>query len=437
MVRSLVPITALIAGSAFLMFAGGINALVLPLRGSMEGFSSFNLGLLGAGWAIGYMAGCIYVPRLVQGVGHIRTFSALAALAAITILASLLLIHPAAWTPLRAVAGFCFSGAAMIFESWLNERAEPANRGRVFGFYMMVNLVATTIGQMAITLGDQSGHLFFVLAAMFYALALIPTALTRTAAPTPLLQVELNLKELLRNSPFAVVGVFLTGVSNGAFNTLGAVYGQQLHLDVTSIALFMSVSLLAGAIFQLPVGHLSDRMDRRLVLIGLAAAAALIDLFFILMNPASRMPILTAGALFGAAIYSMYPVIVAHAYDRAQPENYLQVSGGLLLMFGAGSIAGPLLAGLMMAAYTATGLFILTLVAHAGIIAYGLLRLTYREMAAGVDKTEFIAAPPGSLTTPETAVLDPRTPDMETVEDSSDPDTSGAGGDASCTEKVP
>lgn len=280
MIRTIVPISALILGSAFLMFAGGINGLILPIRGNIEGFSDFSLGLLGAGWATGYMGGCVYTPYIVKRVGHIRAFCVLATLAAITILATLLLPHPLAWVPLRALAGFCFSGAAMIFESWLNERANSENRGRVFGSYMMVNLVATTLGQMAIILGDLTGYLFFVVAGIFYALSLLPPALTRVSAPNPLVQVKLDLGDLIRTSHFATITVVLTGVSNGAFLTLGAVYGQRLELDIPMIVLFMSLALLTGAVFQWPVGYLSDNHDRRLVLVWIAVFAAIVDLFF-------------------------------------------------------------------------------------------------------------------------------------------------------------
>jgi len=149
------------------MFAGGINGLLLPLRGELEGLSDFGLGLVGSAWAIGYVAGCALAPALVKRVGHIRSFSVMAALAAISVLGSLLLIKVSAWIAMRLVCGFCFSGAAMIVESWLNEDTSEAQRGRVFGFYMMVNLAATTAGNLVIMAGDGRGHMFFVIAAMF------------------------------------------------------------------------------------------------------------------------------------------------------------------------------------------------------------------------------------------------------------------------------
>ncbi|MEZ5872864.1 MAG: MFS transporter [Nitratireductor sp.] len=390
------------------MIAGGLNGLILPLRGSAEGFSSFSLGLLGTGWAIGYIAGCLWSPRLVRRAGHIRSFAVMAAIAVISVLLSLLFIHPGAWIPLRALAGFAFAGSAMIVESWLNERTDTSFRGRIFGVYTMVNLLATTAGQMLITLGDQSGYHFFVLAAVFYALSLIPTALTKTDQPRPLVETNLDLRALMRNSPIAVSGVFLVGVSNSTFGTLGVVFGERVGLDINSIALMMSLSLLAGSLFQVPVGMLSDRVDRRFVLIGLAVLAAIVDVSFLVLHPHQPLLVLAASCLFGGAIYSMYPVIIAHAYDHAEPGSYLKISGGLLLVYGIGAIVGPILGGVLME-WNASGLFAATLAAHIMLIGYACYRITQRTAVSEADKTDFVGMPTARLATPESTVLDPRT----------------------------
>lgn len=412
-VQHFLPISALIAGSAFLMFAGGVNGLILPLRGSMEGFSAISLGLLGAAWAIGYVAGCIFTPRLVRRVGHIRTFSVMASLAAISILGSLLAIHPVVWIALRGICGFCFSAAAMIVESWINESTGPEQRGRVFGLYMMVNLIATTLGNLVIMTGDKAGIAFFIIPAIFYCLSLLPTALTSSRAPAPLVQAQLDMPTLWRNSPYAVVTIVLVGVSNGAFGTLGAVFAERSDLSVTTIALFMALALLAGAALQIPIGYLSDRFDRRWVLTGLAALAAAVECYLLVLRPAGPLPNLVAASLFGGAIYAMYPVIVAHANDRASPDTFLQISGGLLLLFGAGAIAGPAIAGAIMVWYGPAGLFLTTIFAHIGIILYGIKRIGVRAEVPHEVKTDFVTVPPARLATPETAVLDPRTAETE------------------------
>jgi MFS family permease len=404
-VRTIIPISALLLGSFFLLFAGGIHGLILPVRGTFEGFSAFELGLLGTGWAIGYVLGCFYTARLVARVGHIRAFSVMASLAAITILLQLLLIDAWAWIALRAISGFCFAGAAMIVESWLSERAEPRTRGRIFGIYTMVNLVASTGGQLTLVMGDTTGYVFFVLAAVFYALALIPTAISSSATPKPLLSVRLDIRALWRNSPVAVFAVFMVGVANSAFGTLAAVYGGAVGLAVAAIAVFNALPILLGAASQIPVGILSDRLDRRKVLIGVALVALIADAAFILLAPQDARLNLALAAVFGAAIYAMYPVIIAHANDNAADGNYIMISGGLLMVFGLGSIVGPLVAGAAMSAVGPTGLFMTIAVAHVLLILQAIWRISRRPPVPQEEKVDFVPVPGVRSTTPETIAL--------------------------------
>lgn len=405
MFRNLLPLTALLMGSAFLLFAGGVNSLILPVRGEAEGFTAASLGLLGTGWAIGYVAGCLRTPALVARVGHIRAFGAMCAIAAIAVLFSLILITPWAWIPVRAISGFCFAGAAMIVESWLNERSEAATRGRVFGIYTMVNLVATTAGQMVLTLGDASGYFFFVLAAMVYCLALLPTAISATSTPKPLTSVSLNLPKLWKNSPIAVFAVLMVGVSNASFGTLAAVYAARIGLPLSDIALFASIPILAGAALQIPVGIMSDRLDRRLILIGIAVVALVVDALFVFGAFTHPWVVMTLAGLFGATVFSLYPVIVAHANDHAEPGTFIQVSGGLLLVYGVGSIIGPSVAGVAMTAYGASSLFAVTGVAHILLVLFALYRLRIAPAVASEDKKNFQATPMARMSTPETAAL--------------------------------
>ena len=405
MVKGLLPVLALLLGSAFLLFAGGVNGLILPIRGELEGFTAASLGLLGTGWAIGYVAGCLLTPALVAKVGHIRSFSVMCALAAITVLMALIILTPWIWILLRAISGFCFAGAAMIVESWLNERSDSTSRGRVFGIYTMINLAAATAGQMVITLGDASGYLFFVVAAMVYCLALLPTALTASATPTALVNVKLDLSGLWRNSPIAVFAILMVGISNATFGTLAAVYGARAGLSITQIALFASIPILAGALAQIPIGILSDKYDRRIVLIVTACIAVVADAIFVFSGLSAPWAILAMSAVFGASVFTMYPLIVAHASDHAAPGTFIQVSGGLLLVFGIGSIIGPTIAGFAMTSFGNSSIFAITGFAHTLLIGFAVLRLRSRAPVAQEEKATFQAAPLARSTTPETAVL--------------------------------
>ena len=410
MLRQILPISALLLGSAFLLFAGGINGLILPVRGNSEGFSNVSLGLLGTGWALGYVAGCLLTPRVVSRVGHIRAFGAMAAIAAITMLCSALLIHAWSWIILRGVCGFCFAATAMIVESWISDETPPDQRGRVFGVYTMVNLGANTAGYLVLTQGDTSGFAFFAIAAIFYCLALVPTALGTRSTPAPLVTVKLDLKALFRNSPVAVFGVFWVGVSNAALGTLAAVYAQNTGLVLTAVAFFTAIPILAGAIMQMPVGLLSDRMDRRKVLLLVATLALVADLCFVLLAPEGRAMNLILAALLGGSIFAMYPVIVAHANDHAAPGTAIQVSGGLLLTFGIGSILGPTVAGWAMSAVGDSALFMVTACSHGMVILFTLWRISRREAVAVEDKSSFQPINAGRTSVLQTAELSQNTP---------------------------
>lgn len=405
MVSQLLPISALLLGVSCLLFAGGMNGLILPVRGAAEGFSAVSLGALGTGWAIGYISGCLMTARLVANVGHIRSFSVMCALAAVAILASLTFLSPYAWIPLRALSGFCFAGAAMIAESWLNERADSNTRGRIFAIYTMISLIATMAGQMTLTLGSTNTFLFFVLAAMFYCLALVPTAITTSASPQPLVTVKLDIRSQWKNSPIAVFSVLMVGVSNSAFGTLVAVYGSRVGLALSTVALFASIPILAGALAQIPVGYLSDRIDRRRVLIGLAVLAICADLGFIILQPDDRLMNLLLSAVFGGCVFSMYPVIVAHASDHAPPNSHIQTSGGLLLVYGIGAIAGPMIAGTGMYVGGPAGLFLTTICARMLLVAFGIWRIRERDTVSDENKVQFQYAPLARASTPETAAF--------------------------------
>src|SRR6185436_9406194 len=110
MVPQLVTVSSLLLGSALLLMAGGLHGLLLPTQGVAAGFSTAELGLIGTGWAIGFMSGCVVLPELVRRIGHVRAFGALTSVAAITILLNLLIVSPPFWIALRAVTGFCFAG---------------------------------------------------------------------------------------------------------------------------------------------------------------------------------------------------------------------------------------------------------------------------------------------------------------------------------------
>ncbi|MCX5516833.1 MFS transporter [Kaistia defluvii] len=408
MASQLLPVAALLIGSALLLIAGGIHGLLLPIRGAIEGFSTTELGLIGTGWAVGFVLGCIIVPRIVRRVGHVRAYGVMASIAGVVILINLLWISPWAWIGLRAFSGFCFAGAQMIVESWLNERATRENRGTIFSVYQMVNFAASTAGQLLLATAPAEGFFFFVLGAIFYCLAILPSALSTAQTPRPLKTTSLDLRGLFRNSPVSAVGCFLIGLVNGAFGTLGAVYGQKIGLPTAVIAFFMSAAVLGGAITQVPLGKLSDKIDRRLVLIGVAVAAIVMSLAIAFVSPTQPTVIIGMIALFGGMIYPMYGLTVAHANDYAAPDDFVKVASGLLLMSGFGTMIGPIIGALAMTHLGPSGLFSFFSIVHVVLIGYTAYRMSRRPAPRDVPRDAFQSMPLLKNATPETIALDPR-----------------------------
>ncbi len=405
------PILSLLRGTAFLLAASGLHGLLLPLRGQAEGFSTTALGLMGTAWAGGFVAGCFFAPRIVRRAGHVRAFGTFAASGAIVALLTGLVISEVVWILLRACTGFVMAGAFMVIESWLNEKATNENRGTVFGMYMMVTYASIMAGQMIVAAGDVRSASLFMITGIFFCLSLIPTAVSSASHPKPLQDVSLDLRGLYANSPVAAVACALIGIANGAWGTLGAVYGARIGISTPEIALMMSIVVVAGAAMQMPAGRISDRTDRRYVLAGAAAGAMLFAIALFLFQPRSGMLVIVLTAAYGAFAYTLYSIAVAHANDHADAEDFVKVSSGLLLLYGFGTMIGPLLAAWLMDWMRPESLFLATALAHLCLAGYTMLRIGRRAPVPVEDRDAFKTLPVERAITPESLKLDPRRKD--------------------------
>lgn len=402
-----VKIYSLLIGSALLMFGGGLQGLVLSVRGAEEHFSLLALGLIGTGWSVGFVAGSITVPMLVKRVGHIRAYSVMAAIGTITILLNLLMINDIAWILLRALSGYCFAGAAMIVESWLNEVTENKRRGTIFSAYSAINMAASTLGQLAMSLTGVVGYLPFVIGAISFICALLPTALTSKPQPRPLQSAKLDLKLLYRTSPVAAMAAFSVGMANGTFGTLAPVYGYSQHLDAAGISYLMCLAVILGAASQIPFGRLSDRIDRRKVIVGLSGAAAVFGAILVVLDPQGGWALYLLFGAYGLVAYPLYGIAVAHANNSAKDGDFSKISSGMLLILGVGLAIGPAIAPALMTSFKPVGMFIVTATFHGALAISTLLRLQARPTRRA-QRSRFwpIFADRGQ--TPEAVALDPR-----------------------------
>ena len=349
MFSTVFPIISLLTGICILLVGSGLFGTLLALRAGIEGFSAPIIGMVMSAYFVGFFAGTFFCPTLIRRVGHIRAFAMFAAVAAATVIMHALLMDPVVWMLLRVVTGVCLVGLYIVIESWLNAQTTNELRGQVFAVYMGVTLLALALGQALITLGDPADFTLFGIASILLSLGLVPIAFTSLAQPQPVQTPQLGLKFLYAKSPAAVAGAVVSGMIIGAFWGMGPVFAQRIGMDTAGIASFMGATILGGAALQWPIGHFSDRVDRRLVLALVAAASAVLALITIGVAPDSVVSFMIANFLFGGLAFSIYSISVAHMNDHLRPEEILEGSSGLLLLYGIGAAVGPTLVGFLIA----------------------------------------------------------------------------------------
>ncbi|MCS6762036.1 MAG: MFS transporter [Candidatus Devosia symbiotica] len=388
-VRSpLLAVGAILLSVALLIMGNGLQVMLLPIRGGIEGFSAFEVGLLGSGYFLGFVLGCALSPLLIIRAGHIRTFAALAAIASAAALGYPMVVDPLIWVVLRVITGFCLAGLYLVVESWLNDQATNKTRGTLISTYVTVNFIVITLGQMMVTLVQPSSFLLFSIASVLVSLAAVPIVMTRLSQPPPITIVRFRPRHMFRLSPTGTVAILLIGVATGSFWSLGPTYANAASGNVTDAALFMSAAVLGGALLQWPAGKISDHVDRRLVMIALALLSGLLGVV-ILMVPHVTWLWLTLGMVFGAGLLPSYAIAASYVFDFADRSEYVEISAGLLLLNGLGSTIGPLLTSLSTELFGAAGMFIINGAVMIVLIGFIAARLSRREGLPEAEKENF------------------------------------------------
>jgi MFS family permease len=413
MLKTLFQIYSLLLAVAVLLLGSGLLGTTVVLRAESEAFSPGLTGVIMSGFFLGYLIGSYLCPRIVRGVGHIRAFAAFAAAGCVAVLLHGLLVHPMVWLVLRLITGVSMLGLYLVIESWLNATAQHSHRGRLFAVYMSVNLLALAAGQYMILIYGATGVAPFALVAIFFALALVPVALTRLEAPALVAMPELGLRRLYGISPLGAMGALINGLAIGAFWGLGPLFGRDIGLGDAGVALFMSALVLGGALLQWPIGHLSDRHDRRTVLLGVSAAAGLAAALVFALVDISTAGVIVAAVLCGGFGFSVYSLSVAHTNDHLEQGQILGATRGLLMLSGIGSTVGPVLAGLLIGLSTARVLMAYMAVMFACLAAFAWLRMRAPVAVPVDEQAEFVLM---ARTSPAVLELDPRVDAISTAE---------------------
>ena len=395
----------LLLGMALLMLGAGLQGTLVGLRASLEGFPVLLAGVMLAAYYLGYMAGSLMTPALVRSVGHIRVFAAFTSLASVLILLQGVFVAPLPWMLVRIVFGFCFAGIYIVAESWLNDRVDNEHRGLLLSLYMLVCYAGLGLGQLLLNLADPRSTVLFILVSILISVAMIPMALTTSSAPEFSLSVSVparvRLRDLFRSSPLGVVGVAMSGAVSGCLFSLGALYADGNGFTTFEVSLFMAVAILAGCLTQLPVGRLSDRVDRRKVVIAVCLLAALGASGAWWLEDTSRVGFFAMVAAYGGMSLTLYSLSSAHVNDHVSADARLGASSTLILVNGAGAFIAPILVAAVMQGIGNDAYLPLLAVLHVMLAAYALFRMGRRAPVPEQQKTPFVGTPPGTSSSGE------------------------------------
>ncbi len=389
--RNIGDILPVLIASGILLAGNGLQGTLIAVRGGIEGFSPTVIGLFGTTYYLGMLLGCRYGPQVIGGVGHIRAFAAFAAIAASAALFMILVIDPFMWMGMRFATGFSFAVLSMAIESWLNERAGNADRGRVLGLYRTVDLCAVTGAQFLLPVFGAASFALFCVVAIFFCIALVPVSLSRGPSPKPPEVHGLLIKRVWLLSPLAVAGCLTIGLTNSAFRLVGPVYASDIGMDAGQIAIFVSAGVVGGALLQLPLGWLSDRYNRRWIVV-LATSGAALGGFLLSLLDGSNVTLIYLGALmFGAFALPLYSLSIAHASDLVEPGEFVSVSASLMFVFGLGASIGPFAASVVIEQFGPQAIFTYTTAMHGGFLLFVLYRLRRRPQVPTVQRSRFTA----------------------------------------------
>ncbi|WP_340587264.1 MFS transporter [Erythrobacter alti] len=401
MLGSLLSVRTLLLAIFVLMAGSGFLSTLIAIRLEQGGNSSLVIGLAATSYFGGLALGALRVSPLIARIGHIRAFAAFVSIYSASSLTYAVIDLPAFWIVLRFIDGFVMSGVFVCLESWLNRVAKPDNRSTILAAYMIALYAGQAGGQFLLNLGDNAPALPFMLSAILLSLAVLPVVLTQIKQPVIDAIAPFSLRRLYQASPLGFVGTVATGVMLGAFYGLGAVFVQRIGMPLSQVALFTSSVIAGGVALQYPLGILSDKFDRRRVIIGCMIAAA--AMCAVLAMAQGSAMIFLPGALFGGFAFALYPLCVAHSNDHLDESERVGASSGLVLVYSAGAVAGPMLGSSAMSLFGPSGLFAVIGAVSLAAAIYGIWRMFIRAPVPVGEQQIFQSLP---RTTPMASVLE-------------------------------
>lgn len=398
---------ALLLGVMLLMLGNGIQGTLLGIRGKMEGFSPLEMSGVMSAYYLGFLFGSRMAPEMIRRVGHVRVFAALGSL-----VSAMLILYPVAvdwmaWSAMRVIVGFCFSGIYITAESWLNASSTNETRGQALSAYMIMQMVGIIGAQALLNFRDPGGFDLFVISSILVSIAFTPILLSAGQAPQYERTQPMPMKKLFHASPLGCVGMFLMGGIFAAQFGMASVWGAEVGLSVKNLSIFVAAIYVGGLVLQYPVGWASDRLDRRSLIMWLAAFGAAVT-FCGMILPWTLPVLVTIAFLSGGVSNPIYSLLVAYVNDYLDAAEMAGASAGLLFINGLGAIGGPLLTGWFMGYFGPEGYFLFMALLFGGIASYALWRMTRRRAQVFV-RSRFRALSPSASSVAVEASIEDRT----------------------------
>ena len=413
---------ALFMGMGAIMLAYGYQNALLGVRAVIEDFSLASTGFMMSGYFVGYFIGARTIPSVISGVGHIRVFAAFASVASLAILVHSIFINPLTWFVLRVITGYSMVSIYTIAESWLNDRSSNKNRGKVLSIYMIILYGSMGLGMFMLNFSSPEKFQPFILISVLMSAALLPILLTKRKPPQFKKIQSMSLKDLYNSSPLGMVSAVLYGIVQSALFTLLAVYAAAMNFSIFDISLVTFLLAISGAVSQYPVGYISDKFDRRKVIIYSTFGAAIFAFLAIFSVGTMYLPEGLGSSklwfyiflvLFSVCSLPMFSLILAHTNDFITRDKFVAAGAGLQFAFGLGAITGPFLCSLLMGLVGNNGFFVFLIFFHCVIGFYGIHRMKVRPSEDNPD-SQFVAVP--TTITPVGLELNPSAEPIEEPE---------------------
>ena len=391
MLKTLKSVAAVLISFGLLFIANGLFNTLLGIRTRIEGFSTETTGIIMSSYFAGLLLSAFFASHVISRVGHIRAFAVFASIISASALFHIMFISPFFWAFVRLISGFCIGAIIIIIESWLNELAENEVRGQVFSFYMITTYAASGTGQLILPLADPQSFFLFTIISILFSFALIPVLMTKSKAPKQMPPARMNVAELYRTSPLALVGTFMAAITNSTFYSMAPIFTHDMGFSLEQTSYFMAAAVLGGLILQLPVGRLSDKYDRRWVLSAVSLLVSLVSVIIYFLSGKSSEVIIIMAASYGSLAFLVYSISAAHANDFTSRDKMVQTASSLLVTYGLGAIIGPIVSSIIMGHFGSDKLFLWLSSLSMILSAYAIYRSTKRKPVEQNQKGEYVA----------------------------------------------